>query len=438
MHKRASVHLYSLLWVFLAVLIIGLIIDQLVWSLLLFFAAYSAWAIWQSLRLHNWLYSPDANPKVPESYGLWGDLFDGLHLSQKQNKKARKRLKKMIGRVRRSANALKDAVIMTDALGQMDWWNKAAERMFGFDTEKDQAQLITNLLRDPEFKAYFEAKEYDQALEITSPFGHNAIIRIQITLFGKNDRLILAQNVTRLHQLEQMRKDFVSNVSHEMRTPLTVIRGYVETMLDNEPPSQWRRALESMEGQAQRLESLVSDLLLLEKYETSDEQSVEEPIDMGHLIASVCRDAELLSAHEKHNIRFYIESTSSLLGSESQIRSAVSNIVFNAVKYTPEGGDINVVWGEDHTGCHLTVSDTGCGFDPIHIPRLTERFYRADPSRNHKTGGSGLGLAIVKHVLINHDATLEVASELGKGSEFICHFPLERVVDSASDQAESH
>lgn len=438
MHKRASEHLRFMIWALLTAVLFGLITDQLLIVLLLFFIAYSVWTVRQALRLHTWLYSPNKDETMPESYGLWGDLFEGLYHSQQQNFKARDRLSRMINRVRSSANALKDGVVMTNAIGQLDWWNDAATLLFGFDERKDQAQLITNLFRDPEFKAYFEQKRYDDALEITSPTDPNLILRVHITLFGEDERLMLAQDITRLHHLEQMRKDFVSNVSHEMRTPLTVIRGYVETMLDTpDAPSRWQRALRSMEGQTQRLEAIISDLMLLEKYESKDGSDLEAEVEMSALIESVCKDAELYSGDRKHSIRVEQDSASNVWGIENQLRSAVSNLVFNAVKYTPAGGDILIKWTQDHSGCHLLVKDTGCGFDPIHIPRLTERFYRADPSRNQNTGGSGLGLAIVKHVLINHSATLEINSVLNKGSEFTCHFPNQRIINlinSASQQ----
>ena len=440
MHKRASGHLRFMVWAFLVAMLLGLLSGEVAWVMAIFFGAYTLWSIRQSFRLHKWLYSRKKDLGVPESYGLWGDLFEGLYYSQQQHNKARNRLSKMIQRVRASANAMNDAVIMTNDIGQMDWWNDAAALLFGFDEHKDQAQLITNLLRDPEFKSYFEEKHYEDALEINSPADPNLIVRIHITLFGEDERLIFAQDVTRLHHLEEMRRDFVSNVSHEMRTPLTVIRGYVETMLDSEQtPKVWMRPLRSMEGQSQRLETLVSDLLLLEKYEAKDGVELEGEVNIENMLASICRDAEMFSGEENHNIRFESFTKANLYGIENQLRSAFSNLVFNAVKYTQAGGDIFVEWRQDHAGCHLSVKDTGVGFDPVHIPRLTERFYRADASRNNSTGGSGLGLAIVKHVLINHSASLEISSAVNVGSEFVCHFPNHRIIehDEALSAAQS-
>ena len=345
MHKRASEHLRFMIWVLLIAVLFGLLIDELLIVLLLSLSVYLSWTVRQALRLHTWLYSPNKEENIPESYGLWGDLFEGLYHSQQQNLKARDRLSRMINRVRTSANALKDGVVMTNEIGQLDWWNEAASLLFGFDERTDQAQLITNLFRDPEFKAYFEQKRYDDALEIASPTDPNLILRIHITLFGEDERLILAQDVTRLHHLEEMRKDFVSNVSHEMRTPLTVIQGYVETLLDSpDAPQRWQRALRSMESQTKRLEAIISDLMLLEKYEARDGAGMEAEVDMGLLIRNVCKDAELYSGDRKHTIRFELDTTSNVLGIENQLRSAVSNLVFNAVKYTKAGGDVLVKW----------------------------------------------------------------------------------------------
>jgi two-component system, OmpR family, phosphate regulon sensor histidine kinase PhoR len=437
MHKRTNAHIQFIVWLFACTILFGLLIDELAWSLVVFLTLYVVWTLRQASRLHNWLYRSNSEQGVPESYGLWGDLFEGIYNSQQQNKKARERLSAMIERVRKSADAMDDAVIMTNGAGQMDWWNRAASLLFGFDVDKDRAQIITNLVRDPEFKAYFEAKDYNDTLEIISPHDPNLIVRIQITLFGEDERLVFAQDITRLNQLEQMRKDFVSNVSHEMRTPLTVIRGYVETMLDSGSVSEkWLRPLKAMEGQTLRLEELITDLLLLEKYEAKDGTGMDEKVNIEELVASICNDAEIVSGGNSHEIQFKSQTSAQLLGAQNQLRSAFSNLIYNAVKYTPEGGSITVEWKQDHAGCHLSVVDTGCGFDPVHIPRLTERFYRADPSRHLSTGGSGLGLAIVKHVLINHGATLEVHSQLNKGSEFICHFPNSRVIKGEASRLE--
>lgn len=425
MNKNTVGHLQFVGWGVVILVLFGLVIDEVALVLAVGFGAYLIWSVRQALRLHNWLYRDDGRHDIPESFGMWGDLFEGLYRLQRKNELSEAHLKSMIERVRTSTNALKEAVILTNTQGEMDWWNDAAQRMFGFQETKDQGQLLTNLVRDPAFKQYFVRREYDQALDISSPFDPNLRLRMQITQYGEGERLIISQDITRVHQLEQMRRDFVSNVSHEMRTPLTVIHGYLETLSDaDDLPKKWRRPINSMITQTQRLDVLVSDLLLLEKYESSDNDASDKLVDVNKLLNMVCHDAELFSGDSNHRIRLKSEVSVGVVGDESQLRSAFSNLVFNAVKYTHDEGEIDVNAWQDESGLHVSVRDNGCGFDPIHIPRLTERFYRADPSRNVNTGGSGLGLAIVKHALINHRGSLDIQSAINEGSEFTCHFPL--------------
>lgn len=441
MHKRSIGHIKYLLWALFSLIILGSLMGQLAWVLAIGLFAYLIWTIVQSVRLHRWLYSRQDEQGIPQSYGLWGDLFEGIYQLQYQNKQTQDHLKSLVNRVQMSTNALKDAVIMTNSEGEMDWWNFAAGDLLGLRLETDRGQRVTNLIRNPAFKRYFDSKDYSEPLEINSPINNKIKLRIHITLFGQEDRLVFAQDITRISRLEQMRKDFVSNVSHDLRTPLTVLKGYIETLQDADTvPVKWQRPLKSMSVQAQRMESLIHDLLLLAKFETADLTHSKERIDIENLLRLICHDAQILSGERQHDITLSFneipldlnhrelasESDKRLFisGDERQLYSAFSNLVFNAVKYTPDKGQINLFWYQNFQGFHFSVRDTGVGFDPIHIPHLTERFYRTDPSRDMATGGSGLGLAIVKHVLINHKATLEIQSKEGQGSEFTCHFPL--------------
>lgn len=440
MHKRSIGHLHSLFWALVSLVMIGLLIGELAWTLAIGLFAYLIWTIVQSVRLHRWLYSQQDEKGIPQSYGLWGDLFEGIYQLQYQNKQAQNHLKSLVYRVQLSTNALKDAVIMTDSDGAMDWWNLAAGDLLGFRLDTDRGQLISNLIRNPAFKRYFDSKEYLDPLEINSPISNKIKLRIHITLFGQDDRLVFAQDITRISRLEQMRKDFVSNVSHDLRTPLTVLKGYLETLqYADDVPVKWQRPLASMTTQTQRMESLIHDLLLLAKFETADVTQTKEKINVVQLLKQVAQDAQTLSADNKHQIRLMFDgklifpsgvevnsgiNSFNIQGDERQLYSAFSNLAFNAVKYTPKEGLIDLIWEKNDKGFTFSVKDTGVGFDPIHIPHLTERFYRTDPSRDLATGGSGLGLAIVKHVLINHKATLEIKSKVGVGSEFICYFPL--------------
>jgi two-component system phosphate regulon sensor histidine kinase PhoR len=354
----------------------------------------------------------------------------------KSHQKTLDHLHTQIDRIQESANAMHDGVIMTNADGVMEWWNDSACDMLGFKRATDRGQHIYNLIRTPVFKAYFESGQYQNPLTIRSPAKPHIHLLIQISLFGDDDHLVVAKNVTRLHQLEQIRRDFVANVSHEIRTPLTVISGYLETLGDNahELPARWKRAIITMAAQSSRMEALVSDLILLSRIETGEQMSSHTSLSIEPLIKQICTDAQILSGENQHEFIITITDNRPLRGDKSQLRSAFSNLIFNAVKYTPAHGQITVAWGCNINGAYLSVTDTGSGIDPVHIPRLTERFYRADPSRHKDTGGTGLGLAIVKHVLINHGGHLEINSNIGEGSKFTCWFPLVRVQGSMQEQ----
>ncbi|MGB1950831.1 MAG: phosphate regulon sensor histidine kinase PhoR [Marinobacter sp.] len=402
-----------------------------IYGLTLGLMAYLWWTLVHARRLYHWLGNPGATSEAPQSVGLWGDIFDGLHKLHQSHLRLQDRLRAQVNRVQESTNAMRDGVIMTDAKGSMEWWNGSAEYLLGFRRNTDRGQYIHNLIRTPAFKVYFDARDYREPLDINSPAKPHIHLQIQISLFGDDDRLIVAKDVTRLYQLEQMRRDFVGNVSHEMRTPLTVISGYLETLVDNadDLPPKWRRAITTMAQQSSRMEALITDLILLSKIETGEQTLNDTVTDVDALIRQICHDASALSGEKEHEFSVQITDQRLLKGDESQLRSAFSNLIFNAVKYTPARGHITVTWSANRDGAHLSVRDTGIGIDPVHIPRLTERFYRADPSRHKDTGGTGLGLAIVKHVLLNHDGNLEIKSRIGDGSEFICHFPRERLVE---------
>ncbi|MEO9524139.1 MULTISPECIES: phosphate regulon sensor histidine kinase PhoR [Marinobacter] len=419
--------------------LIGLYFGSPVYGFTFAVAVYLWWTLKQIGRLYKWLGNPNASEQAPQSVGLWGDIFDYLHKLHQTHLTTQDRLRAQINRVQESTNAMRDGVVMTDHRGAMEWWNGSAEYLLGFRRTTDHGQLIHNLIRTPAFKSYFDSRNYREPLEIHSPAKPHIHLQIQISLFGDDDRLIVAKDVTRLYQLEQMRRDFVGNVSHEMRTPLTVISGYLETLVDNaeDLPPKWRRAINTMSAQSSRMEALITDLILLSKIETGEQTVHDSLTDVEELLEQICRDAQALSGDKQHQLSVQVSDRRLLRGDESQLRSAFSNLVFNAVKYTPPQGQITVSWFTDRDGAHLSVKDTGIGIDPIHIPRLTERFYRADPSRHKDTGGTGLGLAIVKHVLLNHDGTLDIRSSIGSGSEFICHFPRERLVERIPEKTGS-
>ncbi|OHC29495.1 MAG: phosphate regulon sensor histidine kinase PhoR [Pseudomonadales bacterium RIFCSPHIGHO2_02_FULL_60_43] len=411
-------------------LLLGLITGEYAWALVIGLAGYLGWHLQQLLRLHKWLRTRQGDEAPPDGYGLWGEVFDSIYHLQRRDQKVRGRLQAVIDRVQESTAALKDAVIMLDRDGNLEWWNIAAEKLLGLKTPQDSGQQITNLVRDPRFIEYFENHNYNEPLELPSPVSDRLRLQFHITQYGNREHLMLVRDITRLFQLEQMRKDFVANVSHELRTPLTVISGYLETLLDNveDVNPRWLRALQQMQQQGGRMQNLLNDLLLLAKLEATDYPSDNQPVAVDLLLLSIKNDAQALSGERHHRISLEADPHLKLKGSETELRSAFSNLVFNAVKYTPDEGSIQIRWWGDEQGAHLSVLDSGLGIEAKHLPRLTERFYRVDSSRASNTGGTGLGLAIVKHVLLRHRARLDITSTLGKGSTFTCHFPTLQVV----------
>lgn len=395
------------------------------WGVAIMAVLFGVRMLLRTRELARWVLLDNDNAP-PDSGSIWGNVYDHLQKKDKQQQSRLNALLELVDLARQSTNALKDAVVVVNQDNELEWWNNPAQTLLGLRRETDRGQQVTNLLRDPRFIRYFHQRQYDTELEIPSPVSKDILLQIQTVVFGDNNRLLVVRDITRLHNLEQTRKDFVANVSHELRTPLTVIKGYLETFIDLIDPAQKQllRGLQQMQQQAHRMELLVSDLLLLSKLETQNKNQPAKAVGISHLIRQIYQDALALNEDKKHTITLCIDNENAMLGFESELRSAFSNLVVNAVKYTPSEGELTIRWHVDNQGAYFSVSDNGVGIEPHHIPRLTERFYRADASRNSKTGGTGLGLAIVKHVLIHHDAHLEIISELGEGSTFSCHFPL--------------
>ncbi|TRX73410.1 phosphate regulon sensor histidine kinase PhoR [Pseudomonas mangiferae] len=417
-----------------ACLLVGLVTGEYGWALALGLGLQVAWTTRQLLRLRTWLQTQRLDEPPPESHGLWGDVLDNLYHLQRRHQRARDRLQAVIDRVQESTTALKDAVVLLDSDGNLEWWNPAAETLLGLKTSHDSGQPVGNLIRHPRFKEYVEQANYREPLDLPSPLSDRLRLQFHFTRYGNGEHLMLVRDVTRLHQLEQMRKDFVANVSHELRTPLTVIAGYLETLIDNaeDVNPRWRRPLQQMQQQAGRMQNLLNDLLLLAKLEATDYPSDNQPVHMEPLLRSIKADALALSAQRAHRFTLDVEPGIDLKGSEAELRSAFSNLVFNAVKYTPDQGEIRIRWWGDEQGAHLAVQDSGIGIEARHLPRLTERFYRVDSSRASATGGTGLGLAIVKHVLLRHRGRLDISSVPNHGSTFTCHFPPAQIARQAS------
>lgn len=396
---------------------------SLSWLLLIGGGIYLGFMLWQMRRLNQWLLRKNEDPP-PEASGIWGDVFDNIYHLQRHQLQEKQNLQAVINRVQETTSALKDGIILLDWRGHLDFWNPAAQRLLGFHT-KDQGLSVINFIRHPRFVSYFEEGNYSEPLELPSPRFSSKQLQFQITRFGKNERLIVVRDITQIHNLEQMRQDFVANVSHELRTPLTVIGGYLETLADNNSNPNWDKPFQQMQRQAHRMSLLINDLIMLSRLETTEVGYNQKSIALEPLLIAIRNEGMALGSEKSQEIVLECSPDIHLLGNEKEVHSAFSNLVINAVKYTQVSGKIVMRLWRDKHNIYFSVSDNGPGIEQKHIPRLTERFYRVDASRNSSTGGTGLGLAIVKHVLLRHDAELKISSELGKGSVFTCVFPLQ-------------
>jgi two-component system phosphate regulon sensor histidine kinase PhoR len=312
------------------------------------------------------------------------------------------------------------------------WFNKRAGDWLHLRRKRDFGIRIENLVRHPSFVRYLRSESPETGVVVYEPGESNRWLHFSVVRTGGSERqLLILRDVTREMQLESMRKDFVANASHELRSPLTVISGYLDALADDEKlDATWSSPVLEMRRQAERMGAIINDLLELSKLESGDRAATESAVDLGGMLAMLRKEVMAQEARPR-KIVLNLESDALLRGSESELHSIVSNLVTNAIKYTPRDGEVEMRWWTDAEGAHISVRDTGVGIASEHIPRLTERFYRVDSGRAREMGGSGLGLAIVKHALQQHDGSLTIESVLGKGSTFTCHFPLSRVVPRA-------
>lgn len=400
--------------------------------------ALGAWAmmllalVYHHLRnlsqLYDWLEAVSAR-SLPDGSGSWEEIFSGLSRLLRRQTQIESRLSATLGRFQRAGAALPEGVIFLDEHDRIEWCNPRAEALYGLDSERDRQQQITNLIRNPQFVDYLQQGSFNEPLTLrVSRADTEVVLSIQLVPYGRSDKLLLTRDITHWDRLETTRRDFVANVSHELRTPLTVVGGFLETLTDmREPdPEATHRFIGLMSEQTTRMNRLVEDLLTLSRLESTQNPVREEFVDVPELLADLRREAIALSGG-RHRIEVQADSREGLDGSIEELRSAFGNLVSNAVRYTPDGGPIDIGWVVREGIPVFFVRDNGIGIEPQHLPRLTERFYRVDRSRSRSTGGTGLGLAIVKHVLSRHQAHLEIQSEPGKGSTFSAVFPPARL-----------
>lgn len=395
--------------------------------------AFSYYA-WKLAQLFHWLNNPQA-ATLPDANGMWGDVLGKLYRLIKQERVSHQSLSDALSRFQQAATALPDGALMLDDQNNIVWLNPVAESHWGISIAHDRMQNVTYFIRYPEFIDYLNQRNYGEPLSLkvnrkdVAGVPKEISLTVQLIPFGEDQMLLLSRDISERERLETMRRDFVANVSHELRTPITVMVGFLETIsnVGAGNPEVLEKSLAHMTTQALRMQRLVEDLLTLSRLEDNSHRPSQAPINVPELIASLLVDAAQLSA-ARHRITSDI-APDWLLGNRDEIASAFSNLISNAVRYTPEAGHIEVIWKAEAGSPTFRVRDNGDGIAPEHLPRLTERFYRVDRGRSQATGGTGLGLAIVKHVLIRHGARLDVQSTQDverHGTQFSILFPVER------------
>jgi two-component system phosphate regulon sensor histidine kinase PhoR len=422
----------ELVWAFWALILaitIGRILDFGFTAILLLGASLVlARHVFHVHRLVVWLKGGSAS-SLPQGSGIWEEVYYLIYQLRRRNKRRKKKLVKMLERFRTATAALPDATVVLGPRDEIEWFNGQAGKLLGL-RRNDIGQQIVNLVRLPKFTDYLRQSDFSVAVSMPSPIAENVHLEIRVVPYGGNLRLLVAQDVTQLKFMERVRSDFVANVSHELRTPLTVLKGYIETLGDvgEMVPERYAKVFKRMEEQTNRMQNLINGLLSLTRLESSaSPPALHRRVDVPGMLKSICEEVGLLR-DEQPRIDLQLETNADLLGIEQELRSAFSNLVINAVKYTPVSGLITIRWREADDAARLDVADTGPGIAREHIPRLTERFYRVEVGGQRQKAGAGLGLAIVKHVLSRHDAELKITSVLGKGSCFSCCFPAKRLI----------
>src|ERR1700728_3738907 len=417
-------------------LVLGLLIGPIWLWLLRAACLYLGWQLLALYRLDRWLrLRSQIDP--PNLGGIWGDIVAQVVRLHRRKQFHKQRLIQLFRELRGPTAALPDGVIILSTQNEIVWFNRQAARLLGLRRPVDIGLRIDNLIRSPEFVHYLHGDDFALPLIIRPPVQLDLYLALQLVPYGAGQSLLLVRDVTRQMRLEAMRKDFVANASHELRTPLTVISGYLDTLADDSSiDAAWAGPIKDMRSQAQRMNAIIADLLVLSRLEATDGEAPRDAIDVPVMLERLHRDA-LASADRPRQVILELQSEDGLFGSANELESAFTNVLVNSMKYTPAEGTVRMRWWIDDEGAYFSVIDSGIGIPAEHIPRLTERFYRVDAGRSRGQGGSGLGLAIVKHALQRHGGWVDVQSSEGKGSTFTCHFPQPRICHEAVRSAAS-
>lgn len=409
---------------------IGWLYGHADWGLLVAALLALLWQVRQLLSFERALRTGDFDD-FRDGEGIWQQLFSRFRFVHERAVRRKHDYRMLLREIRKSTNAMPDGAVILDGDNEIIACNRAAKQLAGLKRRKDRGQRVDNILRDPGLARLLQSNDYQSTIEMPSPVEDGHWLNARVVPYGAEQKLLLLRDVTESMRLSKMRRDFVANASHELRSPLTVISGYLDALADDDSmPPAWENPVYQMRSQVARMQQILGELLELSRLENAGPAKSDQPVDVLELIDST---RQAMAGHSNvAEVTVDAASKANLHGNSSEIETVIVNLLSNAFRYTPADGQITVTWRTGADGADLIVADTGEGIDPEHIPRLTERFFRVDKGRSRDDGGIGLGLAIVKHVLARHDAELIVTSEAGAGSEFRCHFPPERVVVAAA------
>ena len=406
--------------------LVGWLYGHADWGLLVAALAVLVWQIRQLSSFNRAVHTRDFE-QFRYGDGIWQQMFSRYNYENERAQRSKSEYRRLLKEIRRSTDAMPDGAVILDEDNQIVMCNKAAKHLGGLKRKKDRGQRVDNILRDPKLTKLLHSDVYAKEIEIPSPVRDDAWLNCRVVPYGANQKLLFLRDITEQIRLTRMRRDFVANASHELRSPLTVITGYLDSLSeDAQLEEDWGQPIREMQVQARRMNTVVSELLELSRLESAGPAGKDEAVDVGGLLAAARK--AYLGRDDVAEIEVVAQSTAQLLAAGNEIESLITNLLTNAVRHTPVDGRITLTWSAGADGAEIVVSDTGEGIPADQIPRLTERFFRVHRGRAREDGGVGLGLAIVKHVLSRHDGELAVSSELGKGSQFRCRFPAERVL----------
>jgi two-component system phosphate regulon sensor histidine kinase PhoR len=403
-------------------------------------AAYAVWHLAQVSRLLAFVLR-DQDPGARWTWGVWRDAFDQMRWIGRRERRRKRRQKRFFARFRAAASAMPDGIVILGEDGAVSWLNRQAEVYFGLGQGSAPGHRLVDQVDNPILREYLEGGNFAHVLEMEAPGDHAVVLSIIVTRFrkGRQRHLLVARDVTRLYHLNRTQRDFTANISHELRTPLTVMQGYLETLFDSVGEhGPYRTPLLRMMDQTRRMQSVIEDLSMLSQLEDGSATVRHEPVAVLDVLEEIVEEGRELARETRHVLDLTGDPGLLLLGDESLLRCAFSNLVFNAIQHSPGRTRIEVTWGRDGDRAVMQVRDNGVGIPARHLPRLTERFYRVDTGRSRAAGGTGLGLALVRQILDMHEASLLISSEEGRGSSFACRFPRRRyeaIVDLSDPQA---